>query len=129
MKNSDIASKMNGVNVVWMKFLAFIVSAIFGGLSGALYSNYTSYIHPDNFKTEVSILFLTMSIFGGQRSVIGMICATAVLTIATEYFRNIGEYRLIAYGLLLIIGMIYMPEGLGGKHRSLKATLQPGSLK
>lgn len=115
IKNSEIASKMNGVHVVKIKLLAFIISAAFGGVAGALYANYINYIHPDNFKTDVSVLFLTMAIFGGQRSVMGMICATTLLIIATEYFRFIGEYRLIAYGLVLLLGMIYMPDGIGSK--------------
>lgn len=129
VNKSDIASNMNGVNVVKTKLLAFIISAIYGGVAGALYASYIGYIHPDNFKTDVSILFLTMSIFGGQRSIIGMICATAVLTIATEYFRFIGEYRLIAYGLVLILGMIYMPEGIGGKLKRNKTLIKVGDIR
>jgi len=126
VKNSEIASNMNGVNVVKTKLTAFMISAVYGGVAGALYSGYIGYIHPDNFKTDVSVLFLTMSIFGGQRSVVGMLCATTILTIATEYFRFIGEYRLIAYGLVLILGMIYMPEGIGGKFVQLKNLVKAG---
>jgi branched-chain amino acid transport system permease protein len=129
VNNSEIASNMNGVNVVKTKLIAFIISAVYGGVAGALYASYIGYIHPDNFKTDVSVLFLTMSIFGGQRSIIGMICATAVLTIATEYFRFIGEYRLIAYGLVLILGMIYMPEGIGGKLKRNKTFIKVGDAK
>ncbi len=120
IKSSDIASKMNGVNVVRTKLIAFIISAVYGGIAGSLYATYIGYIHPDNFKTDVSVLFLTMSIFGGQRSVLGMICATVILTFATEYFRFIGDYRMIAYGLVLLLGMMFMPEGIGSKIKNLQ---------
>lgn len=115
IKSSDIASRMNGVNVLKTKLVAFVISAVYGGIAGSLYASYIGYIHPDNFKTDVSVLFLTMSIFGGQRSVLGMICATIILTFATEYFRFIGDYRMIAYGLVLVLGMMFMPEGIGSK--------------
>ena len=120
VKNSEIASSMNGVNVVKTKLTAFVFSAVYGGIAGALYAGYIGYIHPYNFITDVSILFLTMAIFGGQRSVWGMISAAAFLTIATEYFRFIGDYRHIAYGLVLILGMTYMPDGIGGMFSQLR---------
>jgi branched-chain amino acid transport system permease protein len=110
--DSEIAARMIGVDTAGVKTLAFVISAILAGLAGALYAHYIGYIHPDNFKLDVSVLFLTMAIFGGQRSIPGMLVAAAVLTGATEYLRSIGEYRLVAYGFLLLVGMIYMPDGI-----------------
>lgn len=110
--DSEIAARMIGIDTAGIKTLAFVISAAWAGLAGALYAHYIGYIHPDNFKLEVSVLFLTMAIFGGQRSIPGMLVATVALTSATEYLRNIGEYRMVAYGFLLLLGMIYMPEGI-----------------
>ncbi len=110
--DSEIAARMIGVDTAGVKTLAFVISAVWAGLAGALYAHYIGYIHPDNFKLEVSVLFLTMAIFGGQRSIPGMLVATAALTGATEYLRSIGEYRMVAYGFLLLVGMIYMPDGI-----------------
>lgn len=110
--DSEIAARMIGVDTAGIKTLAFVISAVWAGLAGALYAHYIGYIHPDNFKLEVSVLFLTMAIFGGQRSIPGMLVATLALTGATEYLRSIGEYRMVAYGLLLLVGMIYMPDGI-----------------
>ena len=61
---------------------------------------------------EPSILFLTMAMFGGYRSLIGMVIATAVLESATEYLRPFGEYRMIAYGTILLFGMMFFPKGI-----------------
>jgi branched-chain amino acid transport system permease protein len=54
-----------------------------------------------------------MTIFGGGRSIIGMLVAAAFLTGATEYLRSIGEYRMVAYGILILVVMIYLPKGIG----------------
>ncbi len=113
LSDSEIAASMVGVDTVRSKVIAFVISAVWAGVAGALYAHYVGYIHPDNFKLDVSVMFLTMAVFGGQRSVAGMLLATLVLTGSTEYLRNIGEYRMVAYGLFLLWGMIYMPNGIG----------------
>ena len=114
IKNNSIAANMNGINVNGIKLLAFAICSLFAGVAGALYATYISYISPDNFTTNISISFLTISIFGGSGSIAGVIIANGLLTFATEYFRVIGEYRLVIYGVLLILGMMYMPNGIGG---------------
>lgn len=113
LSTSEIAAAMVGLDVVGSKVIAFIISALWGGVAGSLYAHYIGYIHPDNFQLDISVLFLTMAVFGGQSSVMGMLLSTLILTISTEYLRNIGEYRMVAYGLLLLVGMIYMPSGIG----------------
>lgn len=113
LSDSEIAASMVGVDTVRYKVVAFVLSAVWAGVAGALYAHYVGYIHPDNFKLDVSVLFLTMAVFGGQRSLAGMLVATMLLTGATEYLRSIGEYRMVAYGLLLLFGMVYMPAGIG----------------
>jgi branched-chain amino acid transport system permease protein len=64
------------------------------------------------FGLEPSVLFLVMSMFGGYRSIEGMIVATALLESATEYLRPFGEFRMIVYGLLLLLGMMFFPRGI-----------------
>jgi branched-chain amino acid transport system permease protein len=70
------------------------------------------FVHPEMFTLEPSILFLTMAMFGGYRSLIGMVIATAVLESATEFLRPFGEFRMIAYGLILMLGMMFFPKGI-----------------
>ncbi len=113
LNDSEIAATMVGINTVRSKVIAFVISAIWAGIAGSLYAHYVGYIHPDNFKLDLSVMLLTMAVFGGQRSITGMLLATLVLTGTTEYLRNIGEYRMVAYGLFLLWGMIYMPNGIG----------------
>ena len=113
LSDNELAASMVGVGTTNAKILAFVVSAAWAGGAGSLYAHYVGYIHPDNFTLDVSVLFLTMAIFGGGRSIAGMLIATVVLTGATEYLRSIGELRMVGYGLLLLLGMIYMPQGIG----------------
>ena len=113
LESSQLASSMVGINVVRTKLIAFVISAVWGGVAGALYAHYIGYISPDSFRLDLSVMLLIMAVFGGQTSVGGMLLATAVLSAATEYLRVIGNFRMIAYGALLVLGMVYMPRGIG----------------
>ena len=110
--DDELAATASAVSVTRAKVAAFALSAGWAGAGGFLYAHYVRYIHPEMFTLEPSILFLTMSIFGGARSLEGMLFATVVLESATEYLRPLGEYRMIGYGLLLLLGMMFFPKGI-----------------
>jgi len=112
LSDDELAASACAVSVVRAKVIAWGLSAAWAGAGGFLYAHYVRYIHPEMFTLEPSILFLTMSIFGGYRSLEGMLLATGILESATEYLRPLGEYRLIGYGLLLLLGMMYFPRGI-----------------
>ncbi len=112
LSDDELAASASAVSVVRAKVIALALSAAWAGAGGFLYAHYVRYIHPEMFTLEPSILFLTMSIFGGYRSWEGMLIATAILESATEYLRPLGEYRLIGYGLVLLLGMMYFPKGI-----------------
>lgn len=112
VSDDELAASMAGVPVVTAKVAALALSACWAGAGGFLYAHYMRFIHPDMFNLEPSILFLTMAMFGGYRSLPGMVIATAVLECATEYLRPFGEYRMIAYGLILLLGMMFFPRGI-----------------
>ncbi|HEY1945169.1 MAG TPA: branched-chain amino acid ABC transporter permease [Roseiarcus sp.] len=112
LSEDELASAMSGVPVVRAKVTALALSAAWAGAGGFLYAHYIRFVHPDMFTLEPSILFLTMAMFGGYRSLIGMVIATAVLESATEYLRPFGEFRMIAYGLILMLGMMFFPKGI-----------------
>ena len=103
---------MSGVPVFRAKVVALALSGAWAGAGGFLYAHYMRFVHPEMFTLEPSILFLTMAMFGGYRSLIGMVIATAVLESATEFLRPFGEFRLIAYGLILMLGMMFFPKGI-----------------
>lgn len=112
LSDDQLAAASIAVEVNRAKMTALALSAAWAGAGGFLYAHYVRYIHPDMFGLEPSVLFLVMSMFGGYRSLEGMIFATAVLESATEYLRPFGEFRMIVYGLILLLGMMYFPKGI-----------------
>ncbi len=112
LSDDQLAAASVAVQVNHAKVTALALSAAWAGAGGFLYAHYVRYIHPDMFGLEPSVLFLVMSMFGGYRSLEGMIFATAVLESATEYLRPFGEFRMIVYGLILLLGMMYFPRGI-----------------
>lgn len=117
IREDEIAAESCGVNTTRMKVMAFTVGAFLGGLGGALYSHYMSYIDPQVFSFDKSIEILNMVVLGGMGSIPGTILGAAVLTILPEYLRVVAEYRLLFYGALLVILMIFRPNGLLGDVR------------
>jgi branched-chain amino acid transport system permease protein len=111
--DQELAAKSVGINVTYYKVSAFIISSFFAGVSGSLYAHYVTFIHPDNFYILTSLIFLVMAVYGGQRSITGITISTVILTLSTEYFRAFGEFRMISYGLLLVLGMVFFPDGIG----------------
>lgn len=112
LSDDQLAAASIAVEVSRAKVTALALSAAWAGAGGFMYAHYVRYIHPDMFGLEPSVLFLVMSMFGGYRSIEGMILATAVLESATEYLRPFGEFRMIVYGLILLLGMMYFPKGI-----------------
>jgi branched-chain amino acid transport system permease protein len=112
LSDDQLAADAVAVKVTRAKVTALALSAAWAGAGGFLYAHYVRYVHPDMFGLEPSVLFLVMSMFGGYRSLAGMIFATGVLESATEYLRPFGEYRMIAYGVILLAGMMFFPKGI-----------------
>lgn len=112
VREDDVAARFMGTNIVVIKVLAFALAAAIAAIGGGLYANYTSYITADDFgfhKTLLAVLFVAL---GGVETVYGPILAAIVLTLLPEYIRFLSEYRMIFYGILVIVIMVYRPRGL-----------------
>jgi len=88
-----------------------------GGLGGGLFAHYMFFIEPGNFGFMKSIELLNMVVLGGMGSIPGTILGSIILTIAPEMLRIVQDYRLLFYGALLVILMIFRPNGLLGDVR------------
>ncbi len=117
IRENEIAAEACGVNTTRMKVLAFTVGSLLGGLGGGLYSHYMYYINPQDFGFMKSIELLNMVVLGGMGSIPGTIIGVVILTILPEMLRIVDEYRLLFYGALLVILMIFRPNGLLGDVR------------
>lgn len=117
IRENEIAAEACGINTTRMKVLAFTVGSLLGGLGGGLYAHYMYYISPQDFGFMKSIEILNMVVLGGMGSIPGTIIGAVILTILPEMLRIVNEYRLLFYGALLVILMIFRPNGLLGDVR------------
>lgn len=112
MREDEDASEAMGINTTRAKLLAFGTGAFFAGLGGAIYASRQQHIFPDDFTLLVSINALALIIIGGLGSIPGVIIGSVVLIGLPEILRPIADYRLLAYGALLVLMMLVRPEGL-----------------
>ncbi len=114
VREEELAAQMSGIDVYRHKMTALIVSAIFAGVAGALMANYIQFIRPTMFNMARSTDLTIMVIFGGLGSISGTILGTILLTWLPEVFRNFAQWRLVVYGLAVIVIMVGRPQGLVG---------------
>ncbi|MCL2767776.1 MAG: branched-chain amino acid ABC transporter permease [Synergistaceae bacterium] len=114
IRENDIAAECLGINLTRYKLFAFCTGALFAGIAGSLYAHYISYISPDSFTLAESINILVMVIFGGMGTLMGPVIGAVAVTFLLENLRFLQEYRLIIYGILLMLIIIFAPGGLMG---------------
>ena len=114
IREDELAAEAMGVPVNRYKIWAFIISAIYAGLAGALYGTFSGVASPDNFTFDDSVGFLCMSVIGGNRTIAGAVIGAFMLTFLSEALRAFQAFRLVIYGAILIFTVIYMPQGLAG---------------
>ena len=112
MREDEDVAQVMGINPIYMKLLAFAIGAAFAGAAGALYGSRQVNIFPDNFTLLISIDLLALVIIGGLGSIEGVVLGAIVLEGLPEILRGVDEYRIVAFGALLVIMMIVRPQGL-----------------
>lgn len=110
-EDEDVAEAM-GINLVRSKLLAFAIGASLAGLAGAIFAARIGSVFPNSFNLLISINVLAIIIVGGVGSIPGVIVGALVLVGLPELLREFEEYRLLMYGVLLIVMMLVRPEGL-----------------
>ncbi|MBK6769316.1 MAG: leucine/isoleucine/valine transporter permease subunit [Ardenticatenales bacterium] len=110
-EDEDVAQAM-GVDLVRTKLMAFAIGAAFSGLSGAIFAPKLVSIFPHSFNLLISINILALIIVGGMGSIPGVIVGALALVGLPELLREFAEYRLWAYGIVLVAMMLYRPEGM-----------------
>ena len=116
IRDNEIAAEASGVNTTYYKTLAFVTSAFFAGVAGGLYAGCIGVLQPAYFGFMKSIEILVMVVLGGMGSMLGSALSATVLTILPEALRAFSEYRMIAYAVVLILVMIFRPQGLLGSY-------------
>jgi len=114
VREEELAAQMAGVNVFRSKMTALVVSAVFAGIAGALMAMYIQFLRPTMFNMVKSTDLTIMVIFGGLGSISGSIVGTVLLVALPELFRTFAQWRLVFYGLAVIVIMVGRPQGLMG---------------
>lgn len=118
---SEVAAETVGIDTNSFKLRVFALSAAYGGLAGGLHATYLGFMSPSSFGIGVSIELVVMAVVGGLASVWGALFGAGIVLMIEQYLRTAvkaiiprasGEHEIIAFGLLLMLIMIFMPEGL-----------------
>jgi len=114
VREDELAAESIGINSFRYKQISFAINAALAGLSGGLLAHYVGFIQPSMFGMIKSTELIVMVIFGGMHSITGAVFAAIVLTSMPELLRAAQAWRLVAYGVLVVVIMVVRPEGLMG---------------
>ncbi|MDR1731540.1 MAG: branched-chain amino acid ABC transporter permease [Synergistaceae bacterium] len=129
IRDNEIAADTMGINVTRYKIVAFVLSAFIAGVAGSMYAHTLRYLHPDVFSYTKSTDFLVYLYAGGVGSISGSMLGAAVLTILPEVLRSIKDWRLIIYGLLLVVIILFRQEGMFGGREFAFLRMNTGGIR
>lgn len=112
LREDEIACRSLGLNHVLVKLSAFMMGASTAGIAGVFFATYQGFVNPTSFTFFESALILAIVVLGGMGSTIGVVLAAFVLTVAPELLRSFAEYRVLLFGVLMVLMMIWRPRGL-----------------
>lgn len=114
LNRKEIGAEAMGVNTAKYKIQIFVLSAIYASIAGSLYTHYITFLSPEGFNFHFSILILVMAVFGGLLNIWGGVVGAVSLTILPELLRAYRDYDIVVYGIILILAMMFMPNGILG---------------
>ncbi len=128
LREDEIACEAMGINLARVKLSAFALSSCWAGFAGVIFAAKTSFINPASFTFMESAMILSMVVLGGMGSIVGVVIAAMILILAPEYLRAFSEYRMLIFGAIMVIMMIFRPQGLvTGERRRYRITKLHGN--
>lgn len=112
LREDEIACRSLGLNHVLVKLSAFMMGASVAGIAGVFFATYQGFVNPSSFTFMESALILAIVVLGGMGSTLGVVIAAFFLTVAPELLREFAEYRVLMFGILMVVMMIWKPRGL-----------------
>lgn len=114
IREDEIAAESMGINTTKYKVMAFAIGGFFAGIAGALYASYFYFVKPDIFGFMKSVDILVIVVLGGMGSLTGSILAAIVLAVISTFLQSFTAVRMIVYAALLVVIMIFRPQGIMG---------------
>ena len=112
LREDEIACRSLGLNPMHIKLSAFTLGAMFAGFGGAFFAARQGIVNPESFTFIESALILAIVVLGGMGSQLGVIVAAILITVLPELAREFSEYRMLIFGLVMILMMVWRPQGL-----------------
>jgi branched-chain amino acid transport system permease protein len=123
LREDEVACRALGINTTTTKLTAFATGAMFGGFAGAFFATRQGFISPESFTFQESALVLAIVVLGGMGSQLGVALAALTMIGGFELFRGFDQYRMLVFGLAMVLIMIWRPRGIIG-HRAPTIYLQ-----
>ncbi len=118
IRDSQSAAASLGVNVTKTKITIYLISSFMMGVIGGFYAHYMQVLTPSSVLGPLTMtLIVAMVLVGGNATIAGPIIGAFALTITTEFLRIFGDYRLVAYGVIIVLSVIFLPQGIWGTLR------------
>jgi len=112
LREDEIACQAMGIDKRKTKLTAFALGATWAGMGGVMFAAKTTFINPASFTIWESVIILCIVVIGGMGSIIGVVCGALVLILLPEYLRAFSEYRMLIFGVVLVVMMIFRPGGI-----------------
>jgi branched-chain amino acid transport system permease protein len=113
IRDDHVAAQAMGINIAYYQILAFAISGFYAGIAGSLYAHKLHYVSPDIFGFGSMMLVLTMTLVGGTGNLNGSIIGS-LLILLQEYLRQLKDFQLIVYGIVVVLVVIFFPGGVVG---------------
>lgn len=114
VRDDPLAAEAMGINVSYVRILAFSLSAAIGGLAGSLYAHMRGFISPETFNLHAAVLYLLILLIGGRRSLTGAIAGAFLVTYLPEWLRPLESWDMTIYGIGLLLILIFASDGITG---------------
>lgn len=111
IRMDEKAAEAMGIDTTYYKVLTFTQGALLAGFAGALFAHVTGYISPADFTYHRAVEILVFAVFGGSEILWGPIFGAGFLTVMPELLRSLSEYRYMIYGIVLVLMMVFRPQG------------------
>ncbi len=112
LREDEVACQSMGVDKTATKLTAFALGATWAGMAGVIFAAKTTFINPASFTFLESAIILSIVVLGGMGSIIGIIASAFILILLPEYLRAFSEYRMLLFGAILVLMMVFRPQGL-----------------
>ena len=119
MREDEVACQSMGIDITKAKLTAFSMGAVWAGFAGVIMAAKTTVVNPNSFTVWESVIILCVVVLGGMGSIAGVIVGAMIIILMPEYLRTFSEYRMLIFGIILVLMMIFRPGGLVRKIRTL----------